>query len=876
MADEMEIIISAVDNASEAFKSVISSTNDMSSEVENAMSSASDSMSEMENTGGVATTNIVQEFDEMGNVVGMTYEYFDEAGNAVDEFGNRLDGLDPGPINNEADAADNLEKELEEAVDAMNELGSAGDVMVAQTFLEATNSMKDSMLSAADTAGTFNDSMMRAGLEAEGAGISVDEMKNMINGLSESTGRAGGQIRESFIKAMARGVTDSASFTKMMEGAGAQATLLGTDIQTMGDKFSSMAQKDTLMNRALAETGITMDELATAMGMTGATADEVKAKWKSLDTNQRAAILGTAASMNEGQNANNEYKRSWAGLKEQVEIAKGRLLRIAGSVLLPVLIPAMQIASDVLTGVGDAIQGVMNGPLGGLVSVLGSAAGAFAIAVTGAAALRNFLGFLRLETMFSTAATVMNTIANAANAEGSTAAALGNAILSTSFMEEAAAAWAAAAGVIAATWPLLVIIGVIALVVAAIYEVGKAFGWWTDFGSMIDAVKAGIQRLWDAFVNHPDVQAFIQALTDAWNWLSSAVGDAWNAVLEFFGIADSGEFDVVAALIKGIGDAWTLLTAPIRTVIIYLEEMFGAFYRIATGQQDVQTAFAEAWQNIITRVWPIMNQLIQILGPVVQAFISAAIQAGVGFVRNILVNIAMLPGRILAYLLAVNVRIIVAMARWIVTAAVRARQFVLRILNVIRSLPGQFLALLLRVVSAIVSAGHRWVQSAAAAARSVVTNVISRIRSLPGDVASALSGVAGAFVRPFQDAWNRIQPILDSIKNGIAQIAGAAGGDAAGGDIPMAAGGEPNPTELLNVATNEYLVEHDENITVDENITLTLDLKNVPSHIDERTLISMLNDKKVIKSIVENREFQRLDQKVKQRILAKTRRARGV
>ena len=86
-------------------------------------------------------------------------------------------------------------------------------------------------------------------------------------------------------------------FQKMMEGAGAQATLFGTNIQAMGDKFSSMAQKDTLMSRSLAETGITMGELATAMGMTGATADEVKAKWKELDTNQRAAILGTAASI---------------------------------------------------------------------------------------------------------------------------------------------------------------------------------------------------------------------------------------------------------------------------------------------------------------------------------------------------------------------------------------------------------------------------------------------------------------------------------------------------------------------------------------------------------------------------------------------------
>jgi phage-related protein len=436
----------------------------------------------------------------------------------------------------------------------------------------------------------------------------------------------------------------------------------------------------------------------------------------------------------------------------------------------------------------------------------------------------------------------------------------------------AAATWAALAPVL----PIIIAVGAaIGLLVAAVFEVGKAFGWWSDINGMLDAIWAGIQRLWDAFINHPDVQGFIMGATNAWNALCSALQPVVDAIAEFFGIQMGGNFDIVAALIKGIGDAWAVLTAPIRIVIIYLEEMIGAFYRIATGQQDVQTAFATAWQNIVTRIWPIMNQLIQILGPVVQAFISAAIRAGAGFVRNILMYIATLPVRITVYLLMVNVRIIMAMAKWITTAAARARQFVLRIINVIRSLPALFLAALLRVVSAIVSAGHRWVQSAAAAARSVVTNVINRIRSLPGDVASALSGVASAFVRPFQDAWNRIQPILDSIKNGIAQIAGAAGGDAAGGDIPMAAGGDSDVSSLIG-GNGEYTVEHDENITVDENITLTFDLKNVPGHIDERTLISMLNDKKVIKSIVENREFQRLDQKVKDRILAKTRRARGV
>ena len=140
-----------------------------------------------------------------------------------------------------------------------------------------------------------------------------------------------------------------------------------------------------------------MQELGEAMGLQGATIDEIKDKWGELDTNQRAAALGMAASMNEGQTANDAYKNSWGGLQEQVEIAKGKLMTMAGQVLLPVLVPAMKLASDILSGFGTVIEGVMKGPFGGLVSIVGASAGIFMIAFAGVLALKNILGFLKLE-----------------------------------------------------------------------------------------------------------------------------------------------------------------------------------------------------------------------------------------------------------------------------------------------------------------------------------------------------------------------------------------------------------------------------------------------------------------------------------------------
>lgn len=467
---------------------------------------------------------------------------------------------------------EDLDKTEEAAEGARDPLEQIGELLNGFVGAEVFSQLADGLWNLADRAGTFEDSLMRARLEAEGAGIGVNDLTDTVSQLSAATGRAGGEIRESFINATARGITDMDSFKSMMEGAGAQATLFGTDIQSMADKFSNMAMRSTLMERSLSSTGITMEELAEAMGMSGATADEVKEKWKELDTNQRAAILGQAASMNEGKNANEEYKHSWAGLQEQIDIAKGRLERLAGEVLLPVLIPALETAARVLSWVGDVVQGVMDGPFGGLVSVIGTAAAAFALAVPAFVAISGAINLIKL-----------------------------------SAIPAAIALWEMVA-------PLLPFIIIGAAVVLIIYEIGKAFGWWTDVSSMLDAIWAGVQRLWSAFINHPDVQGFLSALTDAWKWLVPAVTGVVNAVRRFFGVSSSSNFDFVRALIDTVGLAWKAVTLPIRSVIRILQTLWGVitttlgyWNQAAAKARSVSSMISSAFNGVKGQVQSAFN-----------------------------------------------------------------------------------------------------------------------------------------------------------------------------------------------------------------------------------------------------------------------------
>lgn len=733
MEEELEVILRAVDDASSTFESVADSAEQMGNSIETAGDGGLDDVINDTESLQTAFDQATAEVERLKSELEFSEDYgFDD----VDELSAQLAEAEAeaerlGTALQEATSQGSEGfKEVEDSAEgAEDPISQIGTLLEGFVGVEIFSQLADALWDVADKAGTFEDSLMRARLEAEGAGIPVNEMTDAVSELSRTTGRAGSEIRESFIKATARGITDMNSFKQMMEGAGAQATLLGTDIQSMGDKFSSMAMRSTLMERQLASTGITMEELASAMGMTGATADEVKAKWEELDTNQRAATLGMAASMNEGKTANEEYKKSWAGLQQQLDIAKGRLERLAGEVLLPVLVPALQVAGRVLNWLGDTVSAVMSGPFGGLISVVGAAAAAFALAVPAYMAVQGAIT-----------------------------------LLTATAIPAATALW----GMVA---PLLPFIAIGAAVVLIIYEIGEAFGWWSDTSSMLDAIWAGVQRLWSAFINHPDVQSFLSALASAWNWLVPAVTGVVNAVLRFFGVTSSSNFDFVRTLIAALGVAWQALTLPIRTVITVIKLLW--------------TTMRTVYNNIKTT----LNNI-----------------------KKIFTN---LPG------------------------AIRG------------------------AISGLLGIITKPFKDAYNKIKGTVDSIKTKAKSITN---ISLSSLTDKIFGPVRDAYNKIKEKVDQIKAKIKEIPVV--GDMFGG-ADLAYGGE----DLTTYTTEEMKV------SMTQDINLSLDLSNVPTNVDENRLYDIVGEamtsKEFIQALAQNNDFQSVDRKVKARINAKTRRARG-
>lgn len=722
---ELDIILSAVDNASDTFESVQSSAEDMGQSIENVANDSNTGLESMESSA-----------EEVANGLGDLGANADEAGYSMEQLLDYCNNMYAGKIE---ELANETERAKQESDDAGNSFDNLSSILSGIAGAEIFTKLADALWDVADKAGTFEDSLMRARLEAEGAGISANDMTDAVSELSRTTGRAGGEIREAFITATARGITDLDSFKQMMIGAGAQATLLGTDIDSMANKMSGLAMRSSVMERTLANTGITVEELGEALGIQGATIDDINEKWETMDTNQRAAALGMAASMNEGKTANEEYKKSWAGLQAQLDIAKGRLERLAGEVLLPVLIPALEVAGRVLNWLGDTISAVMDGPLGGLVSAIGAVVAGFALVVPAIMAIQ---GAMALYT-------------------------------------------ASLAPAITATWallsPWLPFIAIGAAIVALIYEIGKAFGWWTDASSAIDAVWAGIQRLWSAFINHPDVQGFLSLMAQAWNWLVPAVTGVVNAVLRFFGVSSSSNFDFVRALINAIGIAWNQMTFPIRLVI------------------TVVKLFITTMVNVSNRVKAIINGI-----------------------KNIF---ARLPGAI---------RGAISSLTSIITHPVQTAKG--RISGIVGSIKSTISGITHVNIGSLTSKLTQPVTNAYTKIAKTVSSIIQKIKSIPSNI----PGIGGALGFDYEGMLE----------------------------------------EMNSRNSNSSYVTSDENLTLDHNINFTFDFNNLPDGTSEETLVAMLRsaitDRSVINSLVNSPDFQSLDGKVKERLVLKGNRARGV
>lgn len=202
------------------------------------------------------------------------------------------------------------------------------------------------------------------------------------------------------------------------------------------------------------------------------------------------------------------------------------------------------------------------------------------------------------------------------------------------------------------SFPIVAIVAIIGVLVAAIYEIGKSFGWWTDVRSMLDAIRDGIRRLWEAFINNPHVQQFIKELSAAWEELKVKLGPVieyaekvWNElfppgtnydivrdIIDKFGSLS----DTLARIVGAAKNAWNALSGFISFIMVIsapIESVRHAFMSIVCillgcspgivpALEKVQEVFMAVWGAISGFIGGIISGIVSAIQPILDILMS--------------------------------------------------------------------------------------------------------------------------------------------------------------------------------------------------------------------------------------------------------------
>ena len=817
MADELiEIILQAVDNASSVFESVGSSAEQTGTALQTAFEEATAEVERLE-----------QELAdiEMGNIEGD----FDAVAQELASAEAEAEQL--------AQAMDTVEQETNESTDAMSELGIVNSSMLLQLADQVGNIGS----SAEGMAQEMNTAAISVGQLATQTGIAEPEMVSLINTISNAT----------FPN------DEAMLYVKSLDQIGVSSENLGqsaTDLDKINDAFGLGANTVNSLGQELSVLGVDMNNVSSSFNaLAYANANTVGGMQNyynflrkfdaqfnqlGLDVDQASVIIAAATHKFGGG------KAAFSGLSDALKECDGdtRKLEEALGMQAGTLDHASEVTGQyegqlqqladeeaehktILDQIGAAWEDVslslssVASPLLSVVGLLGQI-GQFGLQVGGIKTLVETMKQLNIVQGISNALEGEGAIARVASAIGITTEAAAADTAAVSF-----GGLAIAEG--AALWPILAIAAAIAALIVVVYEVGKAFGWWSDASSMIDAIWSGIQRLWDAFINHPDVQAIIQAITDAWNWLVPAVSGVVSAIAEFFGITESGNFDVVRTLIDAIGFAWQSITMPIRIVIGLVQWAINIFNQFATGQMTLQGLLTTIWTTITSILSNIFNTIIS--------------------------------------------RVVAFGARMLTAAVNAGRKFVTGIVNQIRTVPSRVYSLLMAVVGRISSAIQGWINTAKSKVSSLISSITGPFSGVAGKISGALSGVVSAITAPFKAAWDTVRPIVEKIQGAMDLI-----GNAFGGDDFVEAGSLAGVD--LSRDSNVSVVNEGQSLTGE--IILVHELENVPDGVSAGDVARLIDEttssEEFAKNLARNMNFQKYDLKVKQSINSRSNRARGV
>ena len=579
------------------------------------------------------------------------------------------------------------------------------------------------------------------------------EIKKWVSNYSNAMGRSIGDTRSAMTALMAYGLSAKEAEQSMGAVSG-MAAQLGISQEEASSKLTKAFAGQ---GRGLKQLGINLEDY----------------KDKATGAIDKQRLLRDIT--NKTKDASSKYAGSTQADMNRINQAITNIKTDFGKALLTSIQPLLPVVQGLLNTFNN-----LPGPIktilfsiGGLAAVIGVVAGPITTVVGAVQSLKGAVSAvsstMKVAETVTTALTSAELAAGAAKAgltaeeigsaaahAGSTAAITAEAgatgLASTGFLAMAAAELAALA-------PIILIIAAIAAIIIIIEQLGEYMGWWSDWGSMIEAFSSGIQRLWNAFVGSKVVQGFLSALRAEFNLIKSivmpiisAVGAAWSG---FMGILGSGTgSDPVGGLISGFGKLDNMISGAV-----------GAIRKLPQTLQQLPGKAKAAVMGMVTAFSSLVLKGALYARQLVTRFVAN--------LRSMPARVKMIFTRVLTMIRIWALQTIAKMKQTgvkMVTGLVnRLRQLPSKVWHFISQIPHKIAQAASSAVSAAISLATQVVNAVGNGIKGVAQKVYTEFMNIPKKIKSAVSSAVQAATSFGSDIKNAVLNALHIASPGIIQ-----------------------------------------------------------------------------------------------------------
>lgn len=579
------------------------------------------------------------------------------------------------------------------------------------------------------------------------------EIKKWVSNYSNAMGRSIGDTRSAMTALMAYGLSAKEAEQSMGAVSG-MAAQLGISQEEASSKLTKAFAGQ---GRGLKQLGINLDDY----------------KDKATGAIDKQRLLRDIT--NKTKDASSKYAGSTQADMNRINQAITNIKTDFGKALLTSIQPLLPVVQGLLNtfnnlpgpiktilfsiGALAAVIGVVAGPITtvvGAVQSLKGAVSAVSSTMKVAETVTTALTSAELATGAAKAGLTAEEIGSAAAHAGSTAAITAETgatgLASTGFLAMAAAELAALA-------PIILVIAAIAAIIIIIEQLGEYMGWWSDWGSMIEAFSSGIQRLWNAFVGSKVVQGYLSALRAEFNQIKSivmpiisAVGAAWSG---FMGMLGSGTgSDPVGGLISGFGKLDSMISGAV-----------GAIRKLPQTLQQLPDKAKAAVMGMVTAFSSLVLKGAVYARQLVTRFVAN--------LRSMPARVKMIFTRVLTMIRIWALQTIAKMKQTgvkMVTGLVNClRQLPIKVWHFISQIPHKIAQVASSAVSAAISLATQVVNAVGNGIKGVAQKVYTEFMNIPKKIKSAVSSAVQAATSFGSDIKNAVLKALHIASPGIIQ-----------------------------------------------------------------------------------------------------------